>query len=117
MDNRSDLKSDSATFFINVHDLSEMILIKSGKNTYTLITRHLSIVAIIIIILSNSGQFGSVYKAKLRSRGNTQVAVKTIRHYESEKETRDFMHEMRAMSQVMHPNIAQLYGIVEKRTL
>lgn len=42
------------------------------------------------------------------------VAVKTIRRYTSEKERQDFMREMAIMAQMMHPNIIQLYGLVNE---
>ena len=42
------------------------------------------------------------------------VAVKTIKKYESEKETNDFLREMDVMSQLLHPNIIKLYGIVQQ---
>ena len=42
------------------------------------------------------------------------VAVKTIKKYKSEQEISDFLHEMRITMDLMHPNIIQLYGIVDE---
>lgn len=64
-----------------------------------------------------TGQFGKVYKATLRnSDGKTiDVAVKTTKVY-SEGELKNFKKEMAVMSKMMHPNIVQLYGLVQEGT-
>ena len=43
-----------------------------------------------------------------------KVAVKTIKKYQSEQETSDFLREMGVMMDLMHPNIIHLYGIVQQ---
>ena len=65
------------------------------------------------------GQFGLVYKAKLRTEtgGKVDVAVKTIREYDSKKETKNFMSEMAVMSMLIHPPIIRLHGVVKERKL
>ena len=65
------------------------------------------------------GQFGVVYKATLRNSDGrlVEVAIKTIRRYDSQKEMDDFMREMAVMSQLIHPNIIHLYGIVREGVL
>ena len=62
-----------------------------------------------------TGQFGRVYKAWLHtgSGTTTEVAVKTIRIYDP-KEMKNFMREMAVMSQLMHPNIIHLHGVVKE---
>ena len=45
---------------------------------------------------------------------NTTVAVKTISKYKSEYETSDFLHEMRVVMDLMHPNIVHIHGIVDQ---
>ena len=40
------------------------------------------------------------------------VAIKTIRQHESEKE--QFLSEMRVMSNMIHPNIVRLFGLVQQ---
>ena len=65
------------------------------------------------------GQFGTIYKALL-TRGSgpaMQVAVKTIKRYKSKKETTDFFNEMHIMSQLIHPNVVRLYGVVQQGML
>ena len=56
-----------------------------------------------------------MFKAKL-SRGSAgiDVAVKTIKRYESESERTAFLHEQAIMSQLAHPNVVRLYGLVQQ---
>lgn len=62
-----------------------------------------------------AGQFGKVYRAKLH-RGNMHldVAVKTIKSYESEHERTAFLREQAIMAQMAHPNVVRLYGLVKQ---
>ena len=65
------------------------------------------------------GQFGLVYKAVLRNYDGrvVDVAIKTIRKYNSQKEMDNFIREMTVMSQLIHPNIIQLYGVIKESKL
>lgn len=45
------------------------------------------------------------------------MAIKTIKHYESETERENFLKEMNVMSKLMHPNIVRLFGLVEQGKL
>ena len=66
---------------------------------------------------NNIGQFGKIYKAVfIQDTSEMTVAVKTIKKYESEQETSDFLHEMRITMDLAHPNIIHLYGIVDEGT-
>ena len=60
---------------------------------------------------SHSGKFGEVYKANMRS---IIVAVKVTKRFSSEKAIRDFQNEMSILSEVVHPNIVRLYGIIRE---
>eukprot|EP00731_Ephydatia_muelleri_P032022 Em0023g529a len=64
------------------------------------------------------GQFGEVFRATLHkgSPGEVLVAVKTTKKNSSEKDKADFLKEMMAMSQILHPNIVRLYGLVVEGT-
>lgn len=59
------------------------------------------------------GQFGKIYKGTLKRSGLT-VAVKTIKRHESEREKIEFDKEMTIMSQLIHPNIVRLFGLVQQ---
>ena len=62
------------------------------------------------------GQYGKVYKGEYRrlDRPKYFVAIKTIRQHESEKEKEQFLTEMRVMSNMIHPNIVRLFGLVQQ---
>ena len=49
-------------------------------------------------------------------RGDRQVkvAVKTAKKSSTEKEQVEFLQEMIVMSQMRHPNIVQLHGIIKE---
>ena len=58
------------------------------------------------------GQFGVVYKGiyrKSADRKSIEVAIKTIK---ANRETGDFMKEMKVMSRLIHPNIVRFHGLV-----
>ena len=58
----------------------------------------------------STGQFGKVYKAKMMgSQQSVTVAVKTVAH-----NTLDFRKEVTIMSEVVHPNIIHLYGLINQ---
>ena len=65
--------------------------------------------AVIII----AGEFGVVYWAKL---DGVEVAVKSLKQCESEKEKRNFEREMAisADPQMKHLNIVRVYGLVRE---
>ena len=67
-----------------------------------------------ILLCLPSGNFGDVYKATLETpngRG-VEVAVKSINRHSTEKERKDFIMEMVAMTTMLHPNIVYLHGLV-----
>ena len=62
-----------------------------------------------------AGQFGQVFRAMLKHGvAPIKVAVKTAKKSSSSKEKVEFMREMTIMSQMMHPNIVRLYGVVQQ---
>lgn len=63
------------------------------------------------------GNFGDVYKARLKSNKN-EVAVKTCRMTLPEEQKRKFLQEGRILKQYDHPNIVKLIGIcVQKQPI
>ncbi|XP_023309514.2 tyrosine-protein kinase Fer isoform X3 [Lucilia cuprina] len=63
------------------------------------------------------GNFGDVYKAKLKST-NLDVAVKTCRMTLPDEQKRKFLQEGRILKQYDHPNIVKLIGIcVQKQPI
>ncbi len=48
-----------------------------------------------------------------RGSESVSVAVKTAKKNTSPKEQAEFHKEMKVMSQMVHPNIVQLYGVAE----
>lgn len=63
-----------------------------------------------------SGEFGEVYKGRLKLPGKREiyVAIKTLKAGYSEKQRRDFLSEASIMGQFDHPNIIRLEGVVTK---
>ena len=91
--------------------LTNMITIGEGIPSNWLAQYH----NCLTLILPYTGQFGRVYKAWLHtgSGATTEVAVKTIRKYDP-REMKNFMREMAVMSQLMHPNVIHLHGVVKE---
>lgn len=67
-------------------------------------------------MLAVSGEFGEVYKGRLKLPGKREiyVAIKTLKAGYSEKQRRDFLSEASIMGQFDHPNIIRLEGVVTK---
>ncbi|XP_073952561.1 tyrosine-protein kinase Fer isoform X4 [Choristoneura fumiferana] len=60
------------------------------------------------------GNFGDVYKARLKTSGQ-EVAVKTCRMALPEEQKRTFLQEGRILKQYQHPNIVRLIGIAVQK--
>ena len=64
---------------------------------------------------SNLGQFGEVFIAILQRHESAppiQVAMKSFKNIHNCKQEANFMKEMAQLSQLVHPNIVKMYGIV-----
>ncbi|KAF3835403.1 hypothetical protein F7725_027961 [Dissostichus mawsoni] len=63
-----------------------------------------------------SGEFGEVYKGRLKPVGKKEitVAIKTLKVGFSERQRRDFLSEASIMGQFGQPNIIRLEGVVTK---
>uniref|UniRef100_A0A8C8DFU0 receptor protein-tyrosine kinase n=1 Tax=Oryzias sinensis TaxID=183150 RepID=A0A8C8DFU0_9TELE len=63
-----------------------------------------------------SGEFGEVYKGRLKPVGKKEilVAIKTLKVGYSERQRRDFLAEASIMGQFDQPNIIRLEGVVTK---
>jgi serine/threonine-protein kinase ULK/ATG1 len=55
-----------------------------------------------------------VYKKPGDAGSGIEVAIKTIKKYDSQKETESFLKEMSVMSTLIHPNVVRFYGLVQK---
>jgi len=61
-----------------------------------------------------SGQFGNVYKGVWQSptRGEVEVAVKTLKEGSGEEDRVKFLQEAAIMGQFKHPNVVEMCGVV-----
>ena len=68
------------------------------------------------LCVSAAGEFGEVYKGRLKLPGKREiyVAIKTLKAGYVEKQRRDFLSEASIMGQFDHPNIIRLEGVVTK---
>ena len=68
------------------------------------------------MFLFSSGEFGEVYKGRLKPVGKKEipVAIKTLKVGFSERQRRDFLSEASIMGQFDQPNIIRLEGVVTK---
>ena len=60
--------------------------------------------------------YKGTYKRVGAGGAGVQVAIKTIKKYESSKEKDSFLKEMNVMSKLLHPNIVRLFGLVQQGT-
>lgn len=70
----------------------------------------------IFSFFSFAGEFGEVYKGRLKPVGKKEipVAIKTLKVGYSERQRRDFLSEASIMGQFDQPNIIRLEGVVTK---
>ena len=59
-----------------------------------------------------------MYKATLCKGDGPKktVAVKTIKKYTTQRDKEDFLKELNMMLRMIHPNIVQIFGLVQKGT-
>ncbi|XP_039290002.1 tyrosine-protein kinase Fer isoform X8 [Nilaparvata lugens] len=73
---------------------------------------------VILLEKIGRGNFGDVYKARLRTSNDEEVAVKTCRMTVPDEHKRKFLQEGRILKQYDHPNIVKLIGIcVQKQPI
>jgi tyrosine-protein kinase Fer len=78
---------------------------------------QMKLIALLMNLFLLKGNFGDVYKAKLRST-KKDVAVKTCRMTLPDEQKRKFLQEGRILKQYDHPNIVKLIGIcVQKQPI
>ncbi|XP_065371236.1 tyrosine-protein kinase Fer isoform X4 [Calliphora vicina] len=96
------------------------VTVKSGSILRRPICREiweLSNDDVVLLEKIGRGNFGDVYKAKLKST-NLDVAVKTCRMTLPDEQKRKFLQEGRILKQYDHPNIVKLIGIcVQKQPI
>lgn len=68
------------------------------------------------MLLSHEGQFGPVYRASIvTSRGYVPVALKVIKSLlVNDGDMDNFLKEMSILKCIYHPNVAQVYGLVNQ---
>lgn len=68
------------------------------------------------MVSSSAGEFGEVYRGRLKPVGKKEilVAIKTLKVGYSERQRRDFLSEASIMGQFDQPNIIRLEGVVTK---
>lgn len=68
------------------------------------------------LLCAPAGEFGEVYKGRLKPVGKKEipVAIKTLKVGYSERQRRDFLSEASIMGQFDQPNIIRLEGVVTK---
>ena len=64
----------------------------------------------------NTGRYGKVYSGIYRIPDGPErtVAIKTLKQCESENDKDEFLTEMKLMSNLIHPNIVYLFGLVQQ---
>lgn len=87
----------------------DMMYVCMGKSNFVLVLN-------LDFLFFLSGEFGEVYKGRLKLPGKREiyVAIKTLKAGYSEKQRRDFLSEASIMGQFDHPNIIRLEGVVTK---
>ena len=61
-----------------------------------------------------TGEFGKVYKGKLKLQKEYEVAIKTIKNLASETQKKNFVDECNLMKKLKHDKIVKLYCICTK---
>lgn len=77
---------------------------------------EISFLTLFLLLRLLQGEFGEVYKGRLKLPGKREiyVAIKTLKSGYVEKQRRDFLSEASIMGQFDHPNIIRLEGVVTK---
>ena len=106
--------------YISRSKLTDFSVIGEGKylfmyeyNTREPKCAYLANTLFVLWIMYSVGQFGKVFRASMQSgSGPISVAVKTAKKSTTSKDKEAFLREMTVMSQMVHPNIVQFYGVI-----
>lgn len=76
---------------------------------------HSSSIAFCVCVVCDTGQFGPVYRAeRITDNASVPVALKPIKsRISSEEDITIFLREMAVLKCVRHPNVVQVYGLVD----
>lgn len=87
----------------------------SNKNSYQNVPQY-TYKEVSFIEELGEGAFGKVYKGELKTKsGKVFVAVKSLKENASAKTQADFQREIELISELKHPNIICLLGVVTKQ--
>lgn len=73
---------------------------------------HVHAYVILLSVCLGGGQFGNVHMAFWTQMSGSAMQVAVL-EYKDKKEKAGFFKEMTIISQLLHPNVVRLYGIVE----
>lgn len=92
----------------NANKVQMSALLKPNPQKYQELSRS----SVVIVEELGEGRFGKVYRGELISTGRLAVAVRTINPSAPWKTQAEFWSEIERLSEMLHPNITCLVGVV-----